>query len=439
MKHFLNILFSVSLFFAQQTLIKSGPMNGYSTGEEVLVWLQTKSSANVHLVYWLESAADKKMKSDVIKTEQDKVYTANIILRYLSPGQNYAYQIYSDNTVQNNGEVYHFVTQPRYFNWTQTPDFRIGLGSCFIVNDELLEPKEYQSGKNYEILDEIIKQKTDLFLWLGDNIYLRNNEWNSFSGMANRYTVNRSHPKLQNLLASTHNYATWDDHDYGPGDSDNSFHLKDVARNLFNLFWGNQSSGENGKGIYTKFTWLDAEFFLLDNRYFKDANNRKTGKKDYFGDKQFNWLINSLKSSNARFKFVVTGGQVVNPLKVYENFAIFEDERNRFLDIIDKEKINGIVFLTGDRHHSEISKMDRQNAYPLYDITISPLTAKVYPRDEYEKNPYRLQKDPTVTHNFGLIDVKTEDGKRVLYIKSIDFKGNLMFEHKIAANELVYK
>ncbi len=29
--------------------------------------------------------------------------------------------------------------------------------------------------------------------------------------------------------------------------------------------------------------------------------------------------------------------------------------------------------LSGDRHHSEVIKMERPGTYPLYDITVSPL------------------------------------------------------------------
>lgn len=39
-------------------------------------------------------------------------------------------------------------------------------------------------------------------------------------------THSRSVAELQPFLASTHHYAIWDDHDYGPNDSDRGFYNK---------------------------------------------------------------------------------------------------------------------------------------------------------------------------------------------------------------------
>jgi alkaline phosphatase D len=43
--------------------------------------------------------------------------------------------------------------------------------------------------------------------------------------------------------------------------------------------------------------------------------------------------------------------------------------------MILKEGIEGVIFLDGDRHHSEITKLEREGTYPLYDFTISSFTA----------------------------------------------------------------
>ena len=50
-------------------------------------------------------------------------------------------------------------------------------------------------------------------LWLGDNVYLRE-DFHGQQSIYDRYT-HTSTPEMANLLSSASNYAIWDDHDYG--------------------------------------------------------------------------------------------------------------------------------------------------------------------------------------------------------------------------------
>jgi alkaline phosphatase D len=93
------------------------------------------------------------------------------------------------------------------------------------------------------------------------------------------------------------------------------------------------------------------------------------------GQAQLDWLINALKFSNASFKIVAVGSQVLNSEALYENYAQFPCERQQLLDRIAAEGIKNVVFTTGDRHHSEISKIEHRSIV-MHDITASPLTSK---------------------------------------------------------------
>ena len=70
-------------------------------------------------------------------------------------------------------------------------------------------------------------------------------------------------------------YAIWDDHDFGPNDGDKSFVLKETSRKVFMNCWANPSYGEEGKGIYTRITYNDCDFFLMDDRYFRSNDDIK--------------------------------------------------------------------------------------------------------------------------------------------------------------------
>ena len=140
-----------------------------------------------------------------------------------------------------------FQTQ-KLWQWREEPPaFRIALGSCAYVNEPEYDRPGNAYGGGLEIFTSIVRTKPDAMLWLGDNVYLREVDWYTRTGILARYTHSRSIPELQPLLASTHHYATWDDHDFGPNNSDRSWIHKDVSLDAFKLFWGNPGYGVGGK------------------------------------------------------------------------------------------------------------------------------------------------------------------------------------------------
>src|SRR5690606_9106216 len=99
----------------------------------------------------------------------------------------------------------------------------------------------------------------------------------------------------------------------------------------------------------------------------------ENGKSEILGKEQIEWLIAALKFSKSPFKIIAVGGQVANSAKVYENHANYEAERNFLIQRLKEEKIKGVVFLSGDRHHSEFSKYEDEDGFVFYDFTVSPL------------------------------------------------------------------
>lgn len=99
-------------------------------------------------------------------------------------------------------------------------------------------------------------------VWLGDNAYLRDADWDSRSGVYHRYSHSRAVKELQPLIANTPQYAIWDDHDYGPNDSDRSYYGKEWTRAAFQDFWANPVYGAGDtEGITGAFSHSDADFF----------------------------------------------------------------------------------------------------------------------------------------------------------------------------------
>ena len=435
-----SILFSLMFISTYaQDLINSGPMVGYSTMQEVLLWVQTEETANVHFEYYEINNPKVKFSTDKIETEKKNGYVAKLIADQVIPGKKYKYEVYINNYKIERNYAMEFQTQELWKWRTDPPDVKFIIGSCSYINEPKFDRPGKPYGSNFEIFNSINKKNPDFMLWLGDNTYLREPDWNSRTGFIKRYSHTRAFPELQPLLASTHHYATWDDHDYGPNNSDGSFWLKETASEIFKLFWGNPNYNVTGKGGITGFfQWSDLDFFLLDNRYHRTANNNLTGNRQMLGKDQIDWLINALSFSQASFKFVAVGGQVISNGAVYENYATYPDERKYLLDKIREAKIEGVIFLDGDRHHTILSKMqETKNVYPLYDLTCSSLTAGVN-NDNEPYNSFKLEETFVNVNNFGMLNVTGPTNDRELTIQIFDKDGKELWIKSIKANDLKY-
>ncbi len=417
--------------------LQSGPMVGAAQMREVTLWVQTTRPAEVQFVYWDSLAPSRRYTTATVQTETTTAFTAKVIADTVRPGRIYGYELRINRVVVPRPYPLRFAT-PALWQWrTDPPPVRIALASCFYVNEPEFDRPGVPYGDAYGILRAVTAAKPDVMLWLGDNAYLREADFDSRTGIFHRYTHSRSLPELQPLLAATTHIATWDDHDFGPNDSDRSYAGRFLTRQAFELFWGNPPLGADGSGgVTTTYGWSDVDVFLTDNRWNRDAQNRVTGAQSYLGRDQIEWLLNSLKSSRATFKLVVVGGQTVNSSATFENYATYGAEREFLLNRLAMERIPGIIFLSGDKHWTELSKMTRPGRYPLYDLTVSPLTAGPSDGWKSEQNAYRVDGTMFNDRNFGLLDVSGPADARVLTIIIQDRAGKEIWRRAIPAAEL---
>ncbi|MEY3399260.1 MAG: hypothetical protein RL220_1854 [Bacteroidota bacterium] len=414
---------------SQHSLVGS-PMLGYMDMREGCIWVQTTGEAEVYIEY--RATGEKKDQRLAFKTSADHAFTHHFVLTDLEPGTRYVY------TVGVNGKpVYEdlqFTTQSLWQYRTDPPELNIAIGSCAYFNEESYDRPGKPYGMNYGIFDEIARKSPDAMLWLGDNVYFREVDWSTRSGMIHRYTQARSLPQIQKLLNSCPHYAIWDDHDFGPNDSNGSFIHKDKSLDVFKLFWANPSYGLPGigAGITSQFTIGDAEFFFLDNRYFRTDPGVVGQPRTILGREQIDWLILALRYSKAPFKFVAMGGQFLNSEAKHENYATYPEEREIMLKLIDENKINGVVFLTGDRHCTELSADTLQGGTIVYDLTASPLTSQAYDNTS-ETNINRVPGTIVATQNFAMLNISGKRKERKLKISVFNHEGKRQWEKEISS------
>lgn len=408
----------------------NGPLTGPPELMEITVWMQCHGPCQTYITYWPTTDPANTQRTTVQASDPERGHAMEFRLGPLLPGTEYRYAVAMNDGRTPPKDTLSFRTQTLWKHRTDPPPFKFAMGSCAYINEPAYDRPGRAYGGHYGIFDAIADQRPDLMLWLGDNVYLREPDWGSRSGFLHRYTHTRSTPELQRLLHSTAHAAIWDDHDFGPNDGDASFVGSALSREVFDLFWPNPTNGVPGvEGSTTMFSYYDADFFLMDDRTFRVPGHVKTASPAMLGSAQLDWLIRALRYSKATFKFVAIGSQVLNTGAVYENYSTMPQERDELLRRIEEEGISGVIFLTGDRHFTELSALKLKDGRTLYDLTTSPLTSGPY--SPKETNALRVEGTLVGERNFSTIEVNGPTGARTLLIRVFDGTGKQLWERAI--------
>lgn len=271
----------------------------------------------------------------------------------------------------------------------------IAFGSC----DKQDEPQNFWT--------EIVAQHPDLWIWLGDIIYA---DTEDMQAMQQMYQKQKDNPYYQQLHNAARIIGVWDDHDYGVNDGDKTYPKRVESKALLLDFLDvpQDAPVRVHEGAYQSYTFgpkgKRVKVILLDGRYFRDPLEKGEGDNtrrylpnangDMLGEAQWQWLEQELTNSDAQIHLIGSGIQVLSAEHPFEKWANFPAARQRLLDLLVKTKPAQAILLSGDRHTSEISKMNLPGlGYPLYDITSSGLThAYTGANANDEPNQYRVGK-----------------------------------------------
>lgn len=438
---FISVMILCAVEVVAQPRIISGPMLGPVELRDAKIWVEVSPEVkSVALQY--SKTNDAKGKFILYKGELGKDFNPiQFTVGGLDFNTAYQYKIWVNGKVTTKGGEF---TTKDLWQWRkQPPEFSFLTGGCAYFNEPIYDRPGKPYGGDSSIFETMAKEKAAFMLWTGDAWYTREVDYYSEWGLWYRASHDRAVPVLQNFLKSMPHLAIWDDHDYGPNDIGKNYILKEASRNIFSKYFCNPSAGENGQGIYTMTSWGDADIFMTDDRWWRSADRIKDSingmpnpEKKMLGTQQMEWLKNSLLHSSATFKIITVGSQVLNPASPFDKWKDFPFEYEELMSFIREYKINGIVFLTGDRHHSEIIKVERSGTYPLYDITVSPLTSGTHSFGGAEKNnPYRVL-GIDEKQNYGKFSFSGNRGDRKMTVEYFGIKGNKLGEWSIKEKEL---
>ena len=339
--------------------------------------------------------------------------------------------------------------------------WRSTLPACAVAQDAPLSHIAFGSclreNRPAPIWDAIADRKPEVFLFIGDNIY---GDTEDMDVMWAKYQKLGAMPGYVRLKKTCPILATWDDHDYGENDAGVEYPRKVESQKLLLKFFEEPADSPRWKreGIY------DAKMFgpegkrvqiiLLDTRYFRSPLKRVPkseqvkGQGPYrpddraelsmLGDAQWKWLEGELKKP-AQVRIIASSIQVVPEEHNWEYWANFPHERKRLMKLIGDCDANGVIFISGDRHLSEISGLKADDpanptGYVIYDVTSSSLNVPSG-GNENEVNRHRIGKNYRLV-NFGtiLIDWSAKDPAIQMQIR--DEKGQVVREHAVKLSTL---
>jgi alkaline phosphatase D len=328
---------------------------------------------------------------------------------------------------------------------------RIGFGSCA------------EGGKEQPIWEAVLAAKPELFLFLGDNIY---GDTRDMAVLRAKYAELARHPGFTKLRDTTPLAVTWDDHDFGEDDAGGDYPQKEASRQVFLDFWGEPAGSPRRArdGVYASYVFgppgQRVQVILLDLRYnrtplvkpepgirnyrsWATARHKKglevpgpyarnpDSRATMLGERQWQWLERQLETP-AEVRLIGSSLQVLADFPGWEGWSLFARDQQRLIELIRRKRANGVVFLSGDMHYAELSQLDVNVPYTLWDLTSSGLT-EVWPAATPNANRVsEVIREP----NFGLIEIDWQGAQTTVTLSVVDQRGKRRIEQRLPLADL---
>src|SRR5438093_2796900 len=206
-----------------------GPMVGHTSSTNTRVWVRASAPARLSVRIGLNDDLSKAKVVRGTRLRTESACTGQIEIGKLEPNTRYFY------CALLNGRPAMLRPYPSFkaaAPENQNGHVRFAFTSC--VGDY-----GYDAAAGYA--DMAVRTNFDLLLMLGDNHYANTNDPVKQRAY---FADQRSQPGWRELTWRIPTYAIWDDHDFGPDNSDGTMPGKEKSLQTFKEHWANPSYGE---------------------------------------------------------------------------------------------------------------------------------------------------------------------------------------------------
>jgi hypothetical protein len=393
-QRFTTLILLVFVFFFKQTAswgqslpgdsLVFGPMFSTVYHDSVRVWVLTKNGTGSGDVLSLElttSTGSTPIAGAAFNTDTRLGYNLRSFLYTgLTPGQTYAARVKKNGTT-----VLRTSTIGNTANTVN--NFEFLAGGCGRIYDttRCIDQPESMTHTNGtpNIYKYMAGENSDLMVWLGDATYLLGlehtmgvvcpgavNDWDNMDALFARYYFYRGFQ--DSLLRAMPQLAIPDNHDLGGNEFNKNMPTLGIAKDNFRNWWPNPQylGNAQGSGLYSSYKYKDVEFFLLDNRSYRESTTR------HLGPGQLAWLKDALLNSTATFKVLISGTPSFNKAWGGRNFSITA-ECDTMLRFIKANNINGVMCYSADIHQQEFYGKYNDHTYPFFDVISGNLASDI--------------------------------------------------------------
>ena len=328
-----------------------GPVVGAVTPGSATIFVRTSAAAAVKLVYGHTPDLKDAITSPEKMTDASADFTTQITLTDLVPSTLYYYNAVVDGAQQLASPYPQFKTFPPEgqsvpFKFVVLTDFGTNGSSQLPVSNHV-RTFESAAGENPDlvIIGGDFAHSNDTTLEQKRNLFKLNYSLHSPAADLDDFVL-----KILSKYPVAH---MWDDHDMGANNADKTYPYKDLTRRVMQEYFPVYDLGPDGD--YQRFSYGQADFFLLDSRSQRTPNSEPDGPgKSMLGAGQLQWLKDGLLHSTATWRFILTP-VVFNPTTPKDDsWHGFATERQQIVNFIKDNSIRGVILISGDLHAGAI-------------------------------------------------------------------------------------
>lgn len=221
-----------------------------------------------------------------------------------------------------------------------------------------------QFGFEMDVVDRAgAREDLDFFALLGDTMYSSGTR--VLDGFRVRWTRNLGNGGYRALRQNTSVLATWDDHEvannWDPETIEDSI-LQMASQTFFESLPIRRHPTAPDR-IWRSTRWgKTAEVFILDSRSERRPSTRLRGDAQYLSRAQMDWLKGGLAASPCPFKIILNSVPITNFPSVFDvvsndRWEGYWEARQEILSFIDGERIEGVLWLSGDFHFASAGRV----------------------------------------------------------------------------------
>ena len=307
----------------------------------------------------------------------------------------------------------------------QAKPFRLAVGTCQEFNDR-------DGAHGFDVYRTMLDRKTDAYVLAGDVVY--------YDALARSIDLANYHwqrtyslPTLVNFHKQVPTYFLKDDHDTYVNDSWPGQHFQ----------WTDDFRFEDGQRIFVQQTALpspayrtiqlgrDLQIWMLEGRDHRSPNNAKdTPDKTILGAEQKKWLEQTLRTSTAKFRVIISPTPIVGPDRENKHDNLSNDnfthEGRQIRQLL--ASFSNTVVVCGDRHW-QYHSVDPETK--LHEFSVGPVSnrhASGWKKDDFRPDMHQYLR---VAGGYLEIELSYRDSQAQLVLAHLDPYGQEHHRHEL--------